>query len=76
MASSSAISSGSSTSLGRQDADVYCIVKFGQTLTYTIPSFSVITVNFSLGTRLSQFETCRDTTQGKWTVEAHRRVFP
>ena len=44
MASSSAISSGSSTSLGRQDAPCYCIVKFGQTFSYTIPSFSVITV--------------------------------
>ena len=45
MASSSAISSGGSTFLGRQDANIYCIVKFGQTFSYTIPSFSVITVD-------------------------------
>ena len=44
MASSSATPSSRSTPLNRQDAEVYCIVKFGQTFSYTIPSFSVITV--------------------------------
>ena len=48
MTSSSAVSSSTTSDAldgqGANQQDVYCIVKFGRTYSYTIPSFSVITV--------------------------------